>query len=399
VSRPGDRIPLQVWCDEFPVGSETFVLGEVRQLAALGHPVEVLAGRRPDAPALGVHDVAVRYLEDDTTQERALAFACVVARHPLRCLADLHHRRRWAREEAVPPLRTLAPALLRLERSPGARIHAHFAAGAALGALRASAITGRPWSLTAHAYDIYLLPRNLREKLRAATVVTSGCDYTVSDLRRIIGPDLAHRVHRIVMGVDPERFRRTLPHPGGASVVAVGRLVEKKGFVHLVRAAADPVLAPLLERVTIIGDGPLRQELEDEVARLGLAGVVELAGRRDPAEVRDALERAAVLAMPCVIAADGDRDSMPVVVKEALAMEVPVVVSDEVGLSELACPAFARAVAPGDHRALAAALADVLARPAAERAAMGAAGRRFVIEHANVATETARLSDRLAVLA
>ena len=108
--------------------------------------------------------------------------------------------------------------------------------------------------------------------------------------------------------------------------------------------------------------------------------------------MRAALEAASVLAMPCVVAANGDRDSMPVVVKEALAMELPVVLSDAVGLPELARPAFARLVPPGDSHALASALAELLALSPAERAAMGRAGRAFVREHADVRRETARLS-------
>ena len=175
-------------------------------------------------------------------------------------------------------------------------------------------------------------------------------------------------------------------------MVAVGRLVEKKGFVHLVRALAEPALAGRVERVVIAGEGPERARLEAEAARLGVAELVALPGALPPDAVRGLLEEAAVLAMPCVVAGDGDRDSMPVVVKEALAMEVPVVASDELGLPEIVRPAFGRLVAPGDPGALAAALAELLALPPQERAAMGRAGRAHVLEHADVRAETAKLS-------
>ena len=97
--------------------------------------------------------------------------------------------------------------------------------------------------------------------------------------------------------------------------------------------------------------------------------------------------------MPCVVAPDGDRDSMPVVVKEALAMELPVVASDEVGLPELVKPAFGRLVPPSDPAALAGALRELLDLPAAERAAMGRAGREYVTRHCNVRAESRRVSD------
>lgn len=384
--------PLQVWCDAYPVLSETFIANEIRQLVALGHDVVVVAGHRPEQPAADAPSVPVTYLDELGAAIRVGALLRLAMRHPARVARDLAARRRWRREEAVPPLRHLAPAIVALERDPAARVHVHFAAGAALGVLRTGRITGRAWSLTAHAYDIYLLPRNLPEKLRCAAVVTSGCDYTVADLRRIAGPSHAHRVHRIVMGVDAERFRRRSPPAGTARVLAVGRLVEKKGFVHLVRAVGEPALRDHLERLVIIGDGPLEAKLRAEAARLGVEDVIEFAGRREADEVRAALEEAAVLAMPCVVAADGDRDSMPVVVKEALAMEVPVVVSDEVGLPEIARPEFARVVPPGDPLALAQAIAALLVSSPQERAAMGRAGRDFVAVHASVAIETARLS-------
>ena len=387
---PGSRRPVEVWCDQFPVVSETFVHAEARALAALGHPVHVVALRRPEVPAIGVHDVNVSYFEDETWLERRTALARVALRHPLRCLRDLVDRRRWRREEPVDPLHVLAPSIRRLMKARGVHVHAHFAAGAAMDAMRAARIAGRPWSLTAHGYDIYKLPRNLAEKAAAADFVTSGCDYTVGHLRDTLGSD---RVHRIVMGVDPERFSRRTPHPPGRTVLAVGRLEEKKGFVHLVRAAAEEPLAGKLDRLVIVGEGPQRAALEAEIDRLGLGEVVELRGRAEHGEVRDLLEDAAVLAMPCVVASDGDRDSMPVVVKEALAMEVPVVASDEVGLPELVRPEFGRLVPPADPAALADALRELLDLSPEQRAALGHAGRRYVSEHANLATESARLSE------
>lgn len=368
------------------------MVGEARLLARLGHPVTVVATYRPEVPAEGADDVPTRYLEDQTRRERLTSLAAVVARHPLASLRDLRDRRRLGLVEPAPPLRELSPSILRLMRAPDTLVHVHFAAGAALNALRATRVAGRGFSLTAHAYDIYKTPTNLEEKVRSAHLVTSGCDYTVADLRRIAGPDRADRVHRIVMGVDPEQFRRSTPHPDGRTVLAVGRLVPKKGFVHLIRAAADPALSEAVDRVVILGDGPLRGELELEAERLGVADRVELAGRIEHHEVRHWLERAAVLAMPCVVADDGDRDSMPVVVKEALAMEIPVVASDEVGLPELVRPEFGRTVPPADPGALAAALRELLDLTPEERASMGRAGRRFVSEHANIEAETAKLS-------
>lgn len=384
-------VRLTVLADRYPVGSETFVVNEIDQLRRAGHVVQVVGGMRGEGA-----DASLVVATEFGPARRIAALVRLVARHPLRSLADVRARARWAVEDEPRPLRELAPVTLAVSRHASRHLHAHFAAGAALDAMRLSALLGIPWSVTVHAYDLYAVPRNLAEKLRSAAFVTSGCDYTVRDIRAV-EPAAAPRVHKVIMGVDGEVFRRSTGYPGGRHVLAVGRLVEKKGFGDLVAAAQIMVArgsAP--SRVTIVGDGPLEASLRAQIDAAGLQDVVELAGPLPPAEVRAALEKADVLAMPCVVAADGDRDSMPVVVKEAMAMAVPVVVSDEVGLPELIEPGWGLMHEPGDAQGLASALEQMLALPAQERAAMGERGRAWVLENADVAKETARLSALIA---
>ncbi len=390
----GGPLDVVLLTDRFPELSQTFVAEEARALQRAGHRVRIVAarpGERPE-PALA-EGLDVHHTCDETPTERIAAMARLALRRPRAVLRDLRDRRRWQRDETVPPLRNLAPTALRLEGAPHARLHVHFAAGAALDALRiARLLDDRPWSLTAHAYEIWATPMNLAEKLRAASVVTTGCAYNADHLAKLRGGD----VHEIVMGVDLDAFARRTPHPNGRTVVAVGRLVEKKGFADLVDAAA--IAREAIRSVVIAGDGPLRPELERRVRDHGLGGVVELAGALSPAAVRDLLERADLLAMPCVVATDGDRDSMPVVVKEALAMEVPVVATNEVGLPEIVTSDHGRLVPPRDPHALANAIEEILELPPDERAAMGRAGRAFVREHANVDTEAEKLTRLLMAL-
>ena len=351
----------------------------MRALARLGHEVRVESGHRAERPNPAAAGIQGTYLSDDGPRRQLLDAVWLAARHPVRCLADIRRRRRWKSEEPVRSLRALAPAARRAARSGDEHLHAHFAAGAALDALRLSRLLSLPYSVTAHGYDIYLEPRNLREKLERAAAATSGCEYTVRDLRSVAP---SANVHEVIMGVDGGEFARSRPH---------GRLVEKKGFAHLIEAAGILRASEPLERVTIVGDGPLRAELAAQIRDRALEQTVTLTGALPPSAVRELLEDSDLLAMPCVIAADGDRDSMPVVVKEALAMEVPVVASDEVGLPELVRPEFGRLVPPGDAEALAAGVAELLALDPAERAAMGRAGRAHVLETCDVMRETARL--------
>ncbi len=174
--------------------------------------------------------------------------------------------------------------------------------------------------------------------------------------------------------------------------MAIGRLVEKKGFATLIDAAALLRDEPAFAGVEIIGEGPLRDVLRARIEAHGLEEHVVLRGALPPDAVRAAIEQAAVLAVPSVIAADGDAESMPVVAKEALAMEVCVVASDVAGLPEVVREPWGRLVAPGDAAALAQALRATLRTPLAERAQAGAAGRAFVVGELGLEHQTTELA-------
>ncbi|MBW3653534.1 MAG: glycosyltransferase [Actinobacteria bacterium] len=378
--------------DHWPELSETFVVNELQALRRLGHEVRVQATQRaaranPEAPA----DVDVHVLGDDDRRRALRDLLWLLRRRPLACARDAVGRRRWRREEWPRPLRALAPAARAIVERGDEHLHAHFAGGAALDAMRLAALTGRCFSVTAHAYDIFLTPRNLREKLVRADAVFTGCEYNLRHLRDV-APEA--NLHKVVMGVDARAFRRRSPLPGGRAVLAVGRLVEKKGFGVLIDAVAR---LPGV-RLEIIGEGPLRAALQEQAERVGVRDRVQFAGSLSPAGVRAALEAADVLAMPCVVARDGDRDSMPVVVKEAMAMELLVVGSDEVGLPECVLAPWGVLSAPGDSEALAGALREVLALAPAERARAGRAAREWVKSHADVDGETARMAAILQTL-
>lgn len=374
---------IAVLCDVFPELSETFVVNEVLAMAEAGHDVRVVALERPRTPHPPVA-VSVEHLRETGRGGKLRALAEVSAASPAAVLRDLARRREWCPAERPARLAQLAPVAMRLRRWGAGHIHVHFAAGAAMEGLRLGALLGVPVSITAHAHDVFCTPRNLSRKLERAAFATSGCAYNVRHLREVAPRAV---IHEIRMGVDPAVFARRRAPASPPRVLAVGRLVEKKGFDDLVAAAASLPDVPF----TLVGDGPLR-------ARLEAAGGpnVAFAGARPPGEVRDLLEEASVLAMPCVVAADGDRDSMPVAVKEAMAMEVPVVATDEVGLPEIVDDSCGRLVPPRRPAALATALAEVLALSAEERAALGRAGRARVLACCDVGAETRRLLELIA---
>jgi colanic acid/amylovoran biosynthesis glycosyltransferase len=384
---PEPRRGLVTVTDRFPVASETFITAEIDALSQRGWSVRVEALVRPDRPGLGAaRGRPVHYLESTGTFARLRALAWVLARHPLRSLADARFARRFPPEERL-ALRAVAAVARRLAIGGEGHVHAHFAARAAVTALRAGRLARVPVSVAAHGHEVFATPRALPDKIGAAAFVAAPCEYTADHLRAAANGEGSVEV--VVMGVDGERFRRALPYPGGARVVAIGRLVEKKGFADLIDAVA--LAGDSVATVDIAGDGPLREELGERIEAAGLGGRVRLLGTLDRAAVRDLLERADLMAVPCVVAADGDRDAMPVVAKEALAMGVPVLATAEVGLPEVVRPEWGRLVPPGDPEALAAGMVELLSRPPAERSRMGAAGREFVLSEFGLDDQAKRL--------
>jgi glycosyltransferase involved in cell wall biosynthesis len=146
----------------------------------------------------------------------------------------------------------------------------------------------------------------------------------------------------------------------------------------------------------IVGDGPLRPELDAHIARLALGDRVRLSGPDSEDGVRDRLARADVFALPCVVAADGDRDGIPVALAEAMAMCVPVVSTTLVGIGELVTEGTGLLVEPNDPAALADALSAVAGMSVEQRDQLGRRARRRVQEAFEVETEARRLADLFA---
>ncbi len=216
-------------------------------------------------------------------------------------------------------------------------LHAAFASEAATVARLGARLAGIPFSFTARAKDIFhekVKSEDLRRKFRDASGVVTISDYHLQYLRDTFGPLAAH-VHRIYNGLDLQEFPYRSPQDRPPVIAAVGRLVEKKGFSDLVDACA--LLAGRGRSFTcrIYGSGPLKAPLRAQIERLGLRNRVELVGPHPQAEIIKAMQGAAVLAMPCIIGKDGDRDGLPNVIQEALALGTPVVTTDVTGIPEV----------------------------------------------------------------
>lgn len=192
----------------------------------------------------------------------------------------------------------------------------------------------------------------------------------------------ADRVLTHYNGVDLALFRPAPGPPPERTILHVGRLVEKKGTIRLIRAFAGLAGDIPDARLLIVGDGPLRPRLEREVAALGLGTRVRFAGKLAQGKVVEHMRSAWVLAAPSLTARDGDAEGLPNVIVEAAACGLPAVASRHAGAPEAVGDGTTGFLVPeGAVEPLADALRSLLASADLQRqfaeAAVGLARQRF----------------------
>lgn len=274
-------------------------------------------------------------------------------------------------------------------------LHAHFAHDPTLIALLTHRLTGVSYSFTAHARDLYQIPRRtLGERIKEASAVVSCAKSNVDYIRQIAG---THPIYPIYHGVNLERFQPA-PRPENSRdvprIVSVGRLVEKKGFGDLICACRQLKQAGYRFRCTIYGDGPLREKLGNLIEQLDLAGEVELVGARTQQELVPILQGASVFALTPFVTDDGDRDGVPNVLVEAMACGLPVVSTCIAAIPELVTQSHNGLLfEPHAIADIAAGLGELLTNEE-RRARLGMAARRTVVEH----HDSRKAADQLAAL-
>ena len=276
-----------------------------------------------------------------------------------------HRDNAW--EAVLPEDEALAAVELAgaIRRSRLEHLHAHFGSIAADVARLAARLTGITYSFTAHAKDIFheeVVPAELATKLREAHTTVTVSEFNKAHLRREFGRD-ADRVVRLYNSVDLEAFPFGTKGAatGPARIAAVGRLVEKKGFGDLLTALASLVGEGRDVHLDLVGTGPLEATLVEQVRELGLTEHVTMHGALPQSRVREIVAEAAVFAAPCVIGADGNRDGLPTVLLEALALGTPSVSTPVTGIPEIVRHEETGLLVPeADPGALAAAVARTL---------------------------------------
>jgi colanic acid/amylovoran biosynthesis glycosyltransferase len=371
----------------FPRVSETFIAQEILELERRGAEVRVLTLGPNDQPArhtwlekleAGVLQMSLSFPEawaELAARYREPVSHGNAARTLLAALADPHERGRRGLAHAVEIAR-----LVEAEKID--HLHAHFANQPATTALLAHQLCGVSFSFTAHAKDIWTNPataRDWRRLARAAAFIVTVSDMTHHHVTELVGKSLSGRIRRLYNGIDLEAIRpRTLMPVAEAPLrlLCVARLVEKKGVDVLLDACAALCGAHVPFSLDVIGDGELASQLRRRSIELGLEDSVTFRGALPHEEVVAAMATCDVFVLPCRIAADGDMDTLPTVLLEAMACGVPCISTPIAGVAEIIADGQTGClVPPGDALQLAAAIARLRDDPAA-RLRMGGAARR-----------------------
>lgn len=398
--------PIAYLARNLPTFPETFVVREIVALRRLGLEIKAFslypsdaAVRHPEAPDL-VREVEV--LIQPRNPLFWLAHLFLALRFPKRyfhCLyayvliADGTWQSRWHSLKYF----MVAPfAAWHLRRAGIKHLHAHFANAATSVALMAATLAGISFSFTAHAFDIFIDKLLMPAKLSAAAFVACISSYNVRFLREHY-PE-ARKAHIVVVrnGLDTARFCPH-PHPLGVPpcIIAVGRLVETKGFHTLVEACALLRDQGIDCQCLIIGEGPEAGRLNHMIKDLDVADRVILKGKLPPDVTVSYYQQADILAMPSCVR-NQDADGIPTVLIEAMAMEIPVVGTRVSGIPELVLDGeTGLLIAPDDAAALAAALARLLQDQNLARR-LARAGRDLVVSQFNGENSARQLRDLFA---
>ncbi|MBV9790941.1 MAG: glycosyltransferase, partial [Chloroflexi bacterium] len=279
-----------------------------------------------------------------------------------------------------------------LRGNPGDQLHAHFIDRAATVALVASRLLRVPYSVTAHANDIYVSPVLLPEKLGAASSVITCTGYNQAHLVKLGAGSFEDKVSCIYHGLDLHHYQpREAERSGKPLLLSVGQLKEKKGLNYLIDACQRLRQRGYTFECRVVGAGPLRSQLETQIREAGLTDVVRLCGALPHAEVIEQLREASVFVLPCVLGTNGDRDGIPNALLEAMAMQLPVVSTPISGIPEVVADGVnGLLVQPADAEALASALARLL-DDAALRCELGLQGRQTVVEQFDVEWNVRRM--------
>ncbi len=395
--------PVGMVLKGYPRISETFISNEIRLLETEGIPIHIFSMRKPRESFTHKSVKAIRATVDylPTTLLQNLLYSLVpnfrlFRKHPRRYANTFWFAFRRFLDNGKPAtFKHLLQAgyladRLRLRR--GVRhLHAHFAHSPTSVARLAAMLSALPYSFTAHAKDIYTAkPEQLREKIEKAAFVVTCTEYNRQYLQHVAG-GASTPVYRVYHGIDVRFFQNQIETPAEAfnpsppyRILTVARLVEKKGIPTVLEALKNMKTRGVALTYTLIGDGDDREALEKQAADLDLLKETTFTGTKPHDYVLDAYRNSDLFVLGCRVAENGDRDGIPNVLMESMAMGVPVIATDVSAIPELVENGkTGLLVPPRDPAALAGAMKRLLTDGTLRKTVIESGRKRVVAEFDN----------------
>ena len=369
--------------ERFPSFGQTFCYREVVELARQGVTPPIFSIRKPKGEPPQDWDKRVvervHYLPEEKELLDEVRRASQKQKITREVIAALDE---WGRRTDFLRLYQAVYIGGRLQRSGITHIHAHFAGMAARTAFWIQKFFGISFTFTAHANDIFA-PRDfeidLDNLIEVARAVVTETDYSKKFLQERF-PDRADKIYRIYNGVNLAEFGRADFSSASPTIIAVGRLIDKKGFADLIRACQLLVERGKSFRCQIFGEGPLEEKLRRQIEELKLRNCVELPGPKPQHEIRKYLAAGTVFVLPSVVDREGGMDNLPTVVMEAMATGLPVISTGIGGIPEMVIDnETGLLVSAGDAGGLADAIEKVIADLSLARR-LGESGYRRTVE-------------------
>lgn len=377
--------------NEYPKITHTFVRTEIAAVEQAGVSVERIAIRRAATPILDPADRAelsrTRVVLDGGLGGLAVAALRLAAREPRRFARALRVALRLGRRSprgVAVHLAYLAEAcvLTTWAMADGIEhVHATFGANPAAVALLGSLLGGPPYSFTAHGPEEFDCAEELstREKVEGAAFIVVPSEAGRRALCGLCAPEHWDRVHVVRCGFDARFTAAPTPPPSAPRLAFVGRLCAEKAPLALIEAIAAVNRSGVACELVIVGDGPLRAEVESRIERLRLGECVRLVGWAGVEDVRRHLLASRALVLPSLA------EGLPIVLMEAMALERPVICTPVGGIAELVENEVSGwLVPPGEGAALAAAVRAALSAEPEELLEMGRKGRARVLRQHDV---------------
>lgn len=398
-----ENIKLAYLVSRYPAISHTFILREILHLKSKGFDISVASVNNPDRPDENLTEEEkleaqkTYYIKKDGFGGAFRAHFSVVADHPFKYFKGLIYALSLGKTD----LRKIVYGLFYfieavmlgfwMENRGCKHLHVHFATPASTVALIAKKIFDLTFSITVHGPDEFYNVENylLREKIAGSEFICCIGSFARSQLMQICSPAEWHKFEITPLGVDPAKFaaRKFNENPEIFEIICVGRLVPVKGQHILLKSVKELVEQKFKVHLRLVGDGPDRQSLENYVRENNLQNYVTFEGAVNQDRIRELYAKADSFVLASFA------EGIPVVLMEAMAMEIPCVTTCITGIPELIRNNIdGILVAASDETELALAIESLISSPKL-RLKIGKAGRKRVIENYNLKPNTNHLGE------